>query len=68
MTEAIKKRDLEKHLRFHGCVLDRHGSEHDVWLNPANDRTASVPRHREIKTQTARAVCRDLGIPPPASR
>lgn len=34
----------------------------------ADERIAAVPRHREINTQTARAVCKDLGIPPPRGR
>jgi len=31
-----------------------------------SEQIAAVPRHREIKPWTARAVCRDLGIPPPS--
>jgi predicted RNA binding protein YcfA (HicA-like mRNA interferase family) len=44
----MKIRDLERHLRGHGCVLFREGGAHTVWLNPANRKIASVPRHREI--------------------
>jgi len=45
----MKLRELERHLRTHGCVLFREGGAHTVWLNPSNRKIASVPRHREIK-------------------
>ena len=64
----MKKRDLELHLRFNGCVLLRQGARHEIWLNPASGLTSSVPRHNEVKTHTARSICTDLGIPHPAGR
>jgi hypothetical protein len=63
----MKRLELERHLRDHGCEFFRHGGRHDVWFNPLTDSTAALPRHREIKPGTARAVCRDLGVPLPAS-
>ncbi|MCE9527234.1 MAG: type II toxin-antitoxin system HicA family toxin [Planctomycetales bacterium] len=59
----MKLRDLIRHLRKHGCVLAREGSDHSIWENPANGRRTAVPRHREILNPTARAICRQLGIP-----
>jgi predicted RNA binding protein YcfA (HicA-like mRNA interferase family) len=59
----VKLRDLERHLRAHGCELFREGGKHSVWWNPAKRKTTSVPRHREIKEFTARAICRQLEIP-----
>jgi hypothetical protein len=41
--------NLERYLRDHGCHCDRHGGNHDVWLNPRAKRESAVPRHREIK-------------------
>ncbi|MDQ3608266.1 MAG: type II toxin-antitoxin system HicA family toxin [Actinomycetota bacterium] len=43
----------------------REGANHAIWTNPALDRRAPVPRHREIPTGTARAICRQLGVPAP---
>lgn len=60
----IKRRDLERHLRLHGCVLVREGGKHSVWENRANERRSTVPRHRELPPATARAICTQLGIPP----
>jgi hypothetical protein len=61
----MKRLQLERHLREHGCVLHHHGGKHDVWLNPANLAQAPVPRHRWIKRGTVRGICRILGIPRP---
>jgi mRNA interferase HicA len=63
----MKRLDLERHLREHGCEFLRHGGRHDVWFNPVTDSTAALPRPREIKAGTTKAVCRDLGVPVPPS-
>jgi len=61
----MKRRDLLRHLREHGCQLVREGAEHSIWENPDVGRRVSVPRHREIPTYTARRICKQLGIPLP---
>jgi hypothetical protein len=62
----VKREDLLRHLRRHGCRPLREGSRHSVWTNSANGRQASIPRHREINDYTARSICRQLGIPEPS--
>jgi predicted RNA binding protein YcfA (HicA-like mRNA interferase family) len=64
----LKRRDLERHLAAHGCRLEREGSRHAIWLNPATGERAVVPRHTEIKMPTGRGICRQLGVPPPPFR
>jgi predicted RNA binding protein YcfA (HicA-like mRNA interferase family) len=59
---------LEQHLQKHGCHFDRHGASHDIWLNPSLLKETVVPRHREIPTGTARAICKQLGVPNPAGK
>ena len=61
----MKLADVERHLRSHGCVLAREGAGHTIWSNPAIRKIASVPRHREIKDGTVRAICKQLEIPQP---
>ena len=61
----MKRLDLERHMRAHGCALVREGGNHSIWKNPANGKVAPVPRHREVKEGTARSVCRQLEIPKP---
>lgn len=63
----MKRRDLERHLRDHGCELLREGANHAIWANLARDLRAPLPRHREIPAETARAICRQLGVPAPLS-
>ena len=62
----MKRRDVERHLSEHGCQFWREGANHEVWWNPANRKMASLPRHREIKPGTVRAICRELEISKPA--
>jgi len=61
----MKLADLERHLRRQGCAFYREGGGHTIWINPVNRKLASVPRHREIKEFTARAICKQLEIPQP---
>jgi mRNA interferase HicA len=64
----LKRRDLEGHLRHHGCQPLRQGANHVIWTNIVRDLRSPVPRHREIPSGTARAICRQLGVPPPVGR
>lgn len=63
----MKRSELERHLRNAGCHLEREGGRHAIWLNPANGATAAIPRHSELKRNTARRICSDLGIEKPPS-
>ncbi len=58
----MKRAKLLKHLRGSGCVFVREGGRHSWWLNAAQNRRSSVPRHNEISDQLARKICKDLGI------
>jgi predicted RNA binding protein YcfA (HicA-like mRNA interferase family) len=60
----MKRRDLLRHLKHHGCRLEREGGRHSCWCNADGTRRTVVPRHTEIKRFTGDAICRDLGIPP----
>ena len=62
----MKRRDLLRHLRQHGCQFVREGGDHSIWENPATNRRTSVSRHREIHDYTAERICKYLGIPPPS--
>ncbi|MCH8151147.1 MAG: type II toxin-antitoxin system HicA family toxin [Planctomycetes bacterium] len=61
----MKRRDLEKHLREHGCELHHHGGRHDVWINAKTLRQVSVPRHNELKWGTVRAIGEKPEVPSP---
>jgi predicted RNA binding protein YcfA (HicA-like mRNA interferase family) len=61
----MKRHDLIAHLESQGCHLHRDKGKHSVYLNPANRRVSTVPRHREINDFLARKICRDLGMVEP---
>lgn len=60
----MKRQELLRHLRKHGCALLREGSRHSWWHNPDRNRRSAIPRHREIDDLLARKICNDLGVPP----
>jgi mRNA interferase HicA len=61
----MKRRDFISHLEKEGCVLNREGAKHSVFLNTENGHMATVPRHREIEILLARKICRQLDISVP---
>ena len=56
----MKRRDLERKLRFSGCFLKREGASHAVWTNPKTGATETVPRHTEIKENLARKILKSM--------
>lgn len=61
----IPRRDLERHLRRYGCSIVREGGKHSVWEKDETGKRATLPRHRKIPLGTARAICKQLGVPDP---
>ena len=61
----MKRVQFEQHLKINGCMLLREGSNHSIWINPANNFQTSVPRHPEIVKITCNVVCKQLSIPAP---
>lgn len=61
----MKRQEVVRHLESQGCYLLREGGKHSLLVNPANNQTSAVPRHRELNDFLVRKICRDLGIPEP---
>ena len=61
----MKRRGLIRHLEDNRCALLREGANYSVYVNPANRKVTTVPRHREINEYLAQKICRDLEIPAP---
>jgi len=59
----VKRRDLVAHLESHGCVMVREGANHTVYRNSVTGDWSTVPRHRDVKDELARKICRDLSVP-----
>jgi hypothetical protein len=60
----VKRQKLEQLMREHGAEIKREGAKHTIWFIPATGQKSTVPRHNEIKKNTARAICKQLGIDP----
>ena len=60
----MKRSAFLKYLRSKGCELLREGGNHSWWLNPAQNKRSSIPRHSEIKDILAVKICKDLGVEP----
>lgn len=58
----MKRNELLKHLRNHGCLLLREGGRHSWWHNPVLNKRSAIPRHSEIKDILAKKICKDLGV------
>ncbi len=48
-------------MREHGAEIKPEGAKHTIWFIPATGQKSTVPRHNEIKKNTARAICKQLG-------
>lgn len=60
----MKYNELYRKLRKAGCFLLRHGGSHDIWVNPKNGNSVSVPRHgtEEVLEGTLKSIYRRLGL------
>ena len=61
----MKRKDLVRHLENNACYQLREGAKHTVYKNTKNGEVSAIPRHREIKNNLCRKICKDLGIAPP---
>ncbi len=61
----MKRHELLRHLKRHGCELRREGEKHSIFWNLTNQRTSSILRHTEIANKLADKICKDLGIRKP---
>ena len=57
----MKRRDLIKKIEESGCVLIRHGGNHDWYQNPKTKISQPIPRHREINENLSKHIIKMLG-------
>jgi mRNA interferase HicA len=60
----MKRHELLRHPRWHGCYLKREGAAHSLWCNSQDGQVQAVPRHTEIPNRLVQRICQALGIPP----
>jgi predicted RNA binding protein YcfA (HicA-like mRNA interferase family) len=58
----VKRQEFIRQLMQRGCVLLRHGSRHDIYLNPANNMKQPVPRHTEVDDRLVSHILKQLGL------
>lgn len=58
----MKRKDLIKHLKKHGCEFLREGGNHTLFLNKGAQKVSTIPRHSEINDILAKKICKDLDI------
>jgi mRNA interferase HicA len=58
----LKRHELIRELTRKGCLLDRHGARHDLYINPKTGQKAPIPRHSEIKNSLCELIRKQLGI------
>lgn len=63
----MKANNFIRHLTLHRCNLIREGGNHSIFQNTVNKKISSLPRHREVKNNLVRKICKDLEIPVPAN-
>ena len=56
----MKRRDLIKKLEKAGFELEREGGSHDIYKRGKDEET--VPRHREINENLAKAIIKKWGL------
>ena len=56
----MKRTELIRTIEAMGCVLIRHGGNHDWYQNPVTKVSQPVPRHREIKDTLAKHIVKML--------
>jgi mRNA interferase HicA len=56
----VKRSALVRSLEAMGCVLIRHGGNHDWYQNPSTKVSQPVPRHREISDTLAKHILKML--------
>jgi predicted RNA binding protein YcfA (HicA-like mRNA interferase family) len=56
----MKRTDLIRKLEEDGCVLIRHGGNHDWYRNPKTGMSQAVPRHREVNEFLAKHILKKL--------
>lgn len=57
---TTKRADLIKLLEKNDWYLKRNGGDHDLYTN--GKETETIPRHREIKENLARAIIKRRGL------
>ena len=63
----MKRLDFERYLIQNSCKMLGEGGNHSVWINTISEIQSAVLRHKEIDNRLCKNICKQLGIPSPAT-
>ena len=60
----MKISEFVRKLKKQGIKLYRHGSRHDIYINPANGKKSEIPRHQsqELGKGLEQEILKQLGL------
>ncbi|MDR2167676.1 MAG: type II toxin-antitoxin system HicA family toxin [Clostridiales bacterium] len=60
----MKTSEFIRQLKKQGIRLEKHGTNHDWYLNPKNGKRSQIARHhsKEIPGGTRERILKDLGL------
>ena len=58
----MKRKEFIRELIKAGCYIKRHGTNHDIYMNPRTGRKAPIPRHTEVKESLCELIRKQLGL------
>ena len=58
----MKRKNFIRELIKKGCILKRHGANHDIYINSKNGKKVPIPRHPEIKESLCKLIKKQLNI------
>ena len=56
----MKRGELIKRLKSHGCIFVKHRKKHDVYVNPRTKIEERIPRHNDINENLAKNIIKNL--------
>ena len=56
----MKRKLLLKQIHKRGAIFVRHGSKHDIYVNPRTEVMEQVPRHTDIEENLAKNIIKRL--------
>jgi len=56
----VKRNLLLKMIRKQGAIFIRHGSKHDIYVNPRTGKIEQIPRHSDIDENLAKNIIKNL--------
>ncbi|MCL2566278.1 MAG: type II toxin-antitoxin system HicA family toxin [Defluviitaleaceae bacterium] len=60
----MKTSEFIRQLKKQGIKFLKHGTNHDWYINPENNKVAQIGRHgaKDLKKGTMNAILKDLGL------